>query len=65
VRRHGRPAEGRHAIQVEVNKRLYMHEDTLAPHAGFKLVQHTLREMARQLIALDLQALGPQILPLA
>ncbi len=29
VRRHGRPAENRHSLQVEVNRRLYMDEETL------------------------------------
>ncbi|MBV8652211.1 MAG: N-formylglutamate amidohydrolase [Alphaproteobacteria bacterium] len=30
VRRHGRPAEKRHALQIEVNRGLYMNEKTLA-----------------------------------
>jgi N-formylglutamate deformylase len=29
VRRHGRPAENRHSLQIEVNRRLYMDEKTL------------------------------------
>lgn len=33
VRRHGRPAEHRHAIQIEVNRRLYMDETTREPNA--------------------------------
>ena len=35
VRRHGRPAERRHSLQIEVNRRLYMDEDTLEPNAGY------------------------------
>jgi N-formylglutamate deformylase len=35
VRRHGRPGEGRHSLQVEVKRTLYMDEATLAPHAGY------------------------------
>lgn len=35
TRRHGRPEEGRHALQVEINRALYMDEATLAPKAGF------------------------------
>lgn len=35
VRRHGRPAENRHSLQVEINRRLYMDEETLAPNAGY------------------------------
>jgi N-formylglutamate deformylase len=29
VRLHGRPAENRHSLQIEVNRRLYMNEATL------------------------------------
>ncbi len=32
VRRHGVPAEGRHALQIEVNRGLYMNERTLIPN---------------------------------
>jgi N-formylglutamate deformylase len=32
---HGRPAEGRHALQVELNRALYMDEATREPHDGF------------------------------
>jgi len=35
VRRHGRPAERRHSLQIEINRRLYMDERTLAKTAGF------------------------------
>jgi len=32
VRRHGRPAEARHSLQIELNRRLYMDEATLEPN---------------------------------
>jgi N-formylglutamate deformylase len=35
VRRHGRPAENRHSLQIEVNRRLYMDEATLEKNAGY------------------------------
>jgi N-formylglutamate amidohydrolase len=35
VRRHGRPAEGRHSLQIEVNRALYMDEKTLEKAPGF------------------------------
>lgn len=35
IRRHGRPAEGRHAVQLEINRRLYLDERTLEPDAGY------------------------------
>ena len=35
VRRHGDPANGRHAVQIEINRNLYMDEVTLEKTAGF------------------------------
>jgi N-formylglutamate amidohydrolase len=35
VRRYGQPQKGRHALQLEINRRLYMNEQTLEPHDGF------------------------------
>lgn len=35
VRRHGRPAEGRHSLQIEINRALYMDEATRAPNANY------------------------------
>jgi N-formylglutamate amidohydrolase len=37
--RHGRPAEGRQALQIEIARSLYMNEATLVPHAGFARMQ--------------------------
>jgi N-formylglutamate amidohydrolase len=36
VRRHGRPAESRYALQIEVNRALYMDERTQAKTEGFE-----------------------------
>ena len=30
LRRYGRPADGRHSLQIEINRRLYMDEQTRA-----------------------------------
>jgi len=35
VRRHGRPAEHRHSLQVEIKRTLYMDEQTFEPTDGF------------------------------
>ena len=35
VRKHGRPAEQRHSLQVEIKRTLYMDEQTFEPHTGF------------------------------
>jgi N-formylglutamate amidohydrolase len=45
VRRHGRPADRRHSLQVEINRRLYMDERTLARTAGFAALQANLSRM--------------------
>jgi N-formylglutamate amidohydrolase len=44
VRRHGRPAEKRHAIQIEVNRRLYMDEETRERNADFAKTKAVLDE---------------------
>jgi N-formylglutamate amidohydrolase len=36
VRKFGRPPEQRHSLQIEINRRLYMNEETLAKLAGFE-----------------------------
>jgi N-formylglutamate amidohydrolase len=35
TRHYGRPAEGRHALQIEVNRRLYMDEERIVRSANF------------------------------
>ena len=45
VRRHGRPAENRHSLQIELNRRLYMDEATLEPNAGFAPVEQDLARL--------------------
>ena len=35
VRKHGRPAESRHSLQIEFKRTLYMDEQTLEPNAGY------------------------------
>jgi len=54
VRRHGRPAENRHSIQIEINRRLYMDEATLAlDEAGAARLQEHLRSLVEMLLATD------------
>jgi N-formylglutamate deformylase len=35
VRRHGRPGERRHSLQIEIDRALYMDQRTLEKNAGF------------------------------
>jgi N-formylglutamate deformylase len=51
VRKHGRPHERRHSLQVEINRKLYMDESTLEKHAGFADLE---RNLARFLESLRL-----------
>ena len=39
---YGRPAEGVHVLQLEISRRLYMDEATLAPNAGFAVTRDLL-----------------------
>ena len=39
VRAYSNPAAGRHSLQIEVNKRLYLDVDTLNKHDGFDRIQ--------------------------
>ncbi|MFM8899304.1 MAG: N-formylglutamate amidohydrolase [Burkholderiales bacterium] len=56
VRKHGKPFEQQHSIQLEINKRLYMDEVTLERNAGFAPLQNTLRELTQALLRLDTRA---------
>jgi N-formylglutamate amidohydrolase len=51
VRRYGRPGEGRHSLQLEVNRRLYMDEARLERTAGFAATQQLLTRFLASLAA--------------
>ena len=42
VRAYSDPARGRHSLQVEINKRLYMDEERCAPNEGYATLQRNL-----------------------
>jgi N-formylglutamate amidohydrolase len=48
---YGQPAQGLHAIQIEINRALYMDERNQAKHRGFSVLQQDLMGMASGLIA--------------
>ena len=50
VRAYSDPKAGRHSLQIEINKRLYMDESTLQKSAGFSALQKNLGELLRVLI---------------
>jgi N-formylglutamate amidohydrolase len=50
VRAYSDPLAGRHSLQIEVNKRLYMDERTRERHAGFTTVQAHLQTLVEALV---------------
>jgi N-formylglutamate amidohydrolase len=46
---HGRPRLGRHALQIEVNRALYMNEASHAKNSGFAALQNVMRDMAHEI----------------
>jgi N-formylglutamate amidohydrolase len=47
--RHGDPANGRHSVQIEINRKLYMDERLIAKHAGWPAISADLIVMAQSL----------------
>ncbi len=53
VRRHSAPLQHRHSLQVEINRKLYMSEETLQMHAGFEPLQNHLKSLVQRLLQTD------------
>ncbi len=53
VRRYGNPAAHRHSIQLEINRKLYMNEETLALSPGFDTLKTHLRSLVELLLKTD------------
>ncbi len=53
VRRYSDPSRQRHSVQVEINRKLYMHEGTLEMHAGFAPLQAHLQSLVQMLLHTD------------
>jgi len=61
---HGRVAAGCHALQIEINRALYLDEDRIAKKAAFESVRTRLTRAMRTLMAIPLAHLGrPDQLP--
>jgi N-formylglutamate amidohydrolase len=50
---YGRPARRTHALQIEINRGLYLDEATLTPTAGFEALKANLERLTRTLAATD------------
>lgn len=51
VRAYSNPGAGRHSLQIEVNKRLYMDSQRIEPHQGFATVRAQLGTLVDALLA--------------
>ena len=49
---YGRPQAGRHALQVEINRSLYMNETSFDKSPGFERLKRDLEQMVRALMAI-------------
>ncbi|HUO93153.1 MAG TPA: N-formylglutamate amidohydrolase [Rhizomicrobium sp.] len=57
---HGRPGRGCHALQIEINRALYMDEDAITPAPSFTNFAGRLAASLRMLLALDPAILVPR-----
>ena len=53
MRRYGRPDAHRHSIQLEINRKLYTNEATLALTGGLDTLQTTLKSVVALLLQTD------------
>ena len=49
---YGRPLKAQHAIQIEIDRSLYMDEATIQPHADFDSFRARLTEVVAQIARL-------------
>lgn len=56
---YGRPARRTHALQIEINRALYLDEASLAPTAGFSSLKAHIEQLTSALAAADWSALKP------
>ena len=59
TQRHGHPGRNRHALQIELNRALYMNEEQVVPNAQFPRVKSRLNAALRQLLSIDPARLAP------
>jgi N-formylglutamate amidohydrolase len=54
---YGRPAEGLHALQIEINRALYLNERNLTRHAGFERLARNAETLVRRMAEVEWAAL--------
>lgn len=55
---HGQPSLGRHALQIEIRRRLYLDEERVEPHAGFLTLRTHITEIAQEICDFTRSAVG-------
>lgn len=50
TQRYGQPERGRHALQIEISRGLYLNERTLEPHSGFTAVRRDMQRLISSLL---------------
>ena len=60
VQHYGRPSRGRHAVQIEIDRSLYMNEDLIRPNGSFHQVKRLVTRVLERMIRAK-----PQALPVA
>jgi N-formylglutamate amidohydrolase len=58
--RYGRPERGLHALQIEINRNLYLDEIEVEPSEGFLRLREQLEALIRGLIEIDVRAIFPR-----
>ena len=58
---YGKPAQGLHAVQIEINRALYMDETGFVPNAGFAGLQADIECVCRHLCGLPTSGFGPHV----
>lgn len=59
TRHYGRPTRAVHALQIEINRALYMDEEAIAPSAGFAGLASQMTELVAGLVALAGTLIAP------
>jgi N-formylglutamate amidohydrolase len=57
AQRYGRPREGYHVIQIEIDRALYMDQEAIAPSAEFKAFAAVMERVAAKIVRLGAQPL--------
>jgi len=56
VQHYGRPSQGQHALQIEIDRKLYMDEDLIQPNENFKEFQNVLTKIITEITDIGREA---------